>query len=97
MIIALISDPITQNVENGSDGRHSETEDDSPLDLNENSGVTSKVENDEELLIWYVPNKILNYIIFCNFKFFSKELIQTRWPWNGGMKLEWNTHRDIIV
>ena len=51
MIIALISDPTSQNVENGSDGRHSETEDDSPLDLNENSGVTSKVENDEELLI----------------------------------------------
>ena len=49
MIIALISDPTT--LENGSEGRHSENEDDSPLDLNENSGVTSKVENDEELLI----------------------------------------------
>ena len=51
MTNALISEPTTENVEIGSDGRHSETEDDSPLDLNENPGVTSKVENDEELLI----------------------------------------------
>ena len=57
MIVALISDPSTTNVENGPDSHHSETEDDSPLDLNENSGVASKVENDEELLIWNVPNK----------------------------------------
>ena len=51
MTIALISEPTTENVQTGSDGGHSETEDDSPLDLNENPGVTSKVENDEELLI----------------------------------------------
>ena len=57
MIVALISDTSTTDVENGPDSRHSETEDDSPLDLNENSEVTSKVENDEELLIWNVPNK----------------------------------------
>ena len=51
MIIALISDQSTTDVENGPDSHHSETEDDSPLDLNENSGGTSKVQNDEELLI----------------------------------------------
>ena len=51
MIVALISDTATTDVENGSDSRHRETEDDSPLDLNENSEVTSKVENDKELLI----------------------------------------------
>ena len=67
MTIALISEPTTENVETSSNGRQNETEDDSPLDLNENPGVTSKVENDEELLIWTVPNKILNYMIFCHF------------------------------
>ena len=51
MTITLISEPSTETHENDSDGANNETEDESPLDMNENSGVTSKVENDDELLI----------------------------------------------
>ena len=51
MIITLISEPSTETIENDPDGNNRETEDESPLDMNENSGVTSKVENDDELLI----------------------------------------------
>ena len=47
----LISESTTNTLENDSDGANRETEDEAPLDVNENSGVTSKIENDDELLI----------------------------------------------